>query len=255
MGWREVTKSIQLMPLLLLLPRISTAKCDFSKVNAELKPYVLAFVDAEKFSLGDKFPLQKDAGKEFLFRVKTRDWQNYAWDVRPLQITALNLAQNSYAQACGAQAKPFFANFLAQFEKEKHPDDERKKFLRTVLLFSPCAGDEDASAITKITNKEFKQNTESFVSLIIAVESEIPNFHTDYAACLPLTEKQNSKVVSKFLISDSFLRGIDDYVRDFGVDKTLLLRLKKLRPAKLHFESGKYLFKNLDEKFSSDDKS
>ncbi|MEZ4813758.1 MAG: hypothetical protein R3A80_00935 [Bdellovibrionota bacterium] len=214
-------------------------KCAFSDLKEPLKSLSTAFKRSEKLTLGEKVPAQKDKATELILRTKTKNWTDFDWKLRPLEIVAVLAAQDIYFDRCSGKEAPLLDSLLDDFKNKKISLRDRKKAMRSFFLLIPCMDDKNRLDIIGLASEYFFEDTEDFVSLLISSESEVSGFAPDYKAC-------TSKDFEKFYITNELLAGIDRRLEKQGLDKTLLLRLKRLRSSKMQFETGKYFFEKMD---------
>src|SRR5688572_21643912 len=86
---------------LCLVPSIYSGQCNFKRVPAETKPLVQAYQRAEKLSLSENIPRTANKAEELIYRARTKNWSNYAWDFRPIDLLMVLSAQRDYVLHCG----------------------------------------------------------------------------------------------------------------------------------------------------------
>ncbi len=218
--------------------------CNFSQIPPELRAYVDAFKASEKLTLGEKIKVKQNKAHEMILRSRTKNWDAFLWKINPLEVHAIVLAQTKYDVACEKATSPILSEMISDFNSGKIPNKTKKKFLRLVLLYSPCAGENEIPVVQEFTNLLLQKNPEDLIDLIIATESEIPLYKKDYTAC-------GANAENKFLVSDAFLKGLDAYKKKYGVEKDLVSRLNRIRASRLHFETAKHLFASFDNAFGN----
>jgi hypothetical protein len=218
----------------------SAQSCEFSRLQEPFKSLAAAYKRSEAFTLGEKVsPNSKNKATELIYRQKTKYWKGFDWKIRPLEIVAAMSAQDKYFELCLSQHKSLLPALLEDYQNEKIPLKDRKKYMRTLFLLLPCLEENSMKEVLKVSSEYFHKYTEEFVSLVITSESEAPLFAADYAACQNARLRENA-------ITDRLLLGIERSLETTGIQKNLLIRLKNLRANKLHYKSGKYFFERID---------
>jgi hypothetical protein len=178
--------------------------CNFSQIPPELRAYVDAFKASEKLTLGEKIKVKQNKAHEMILRSRTKNWDAFLWKINPLEIHAIILAQSKYDLACEKATSPILSEMISDFNLGKVPNKTKKKFIRLVLLYAPCAGENETLLVQDFLNSLLQKNSEDMIDLIIATESEISLYKKDYTAC-------GANAENKFLVSDAFLKGLDAY--------------------------------------------
>lgn len=236
-GWIGLTQ-------LCLVPSIYAGQCNFKRVPPENKALVQVFQRAEKLSLGDPIPKSTNKPEALIFRAKARNWSDYKWDFRPLDLLVTLSAQRDYIEHCQASSTDLLTQLEQDYMKNVIPEIDAKMFLRSLMLATPCLEGDNLKTAQSILTKDFVENTDSFVDLLAATESEATRFTDDYKACSSPYEK------SKHILVDSVLPSLERVIQGRG-QKNMVLRLKRVRAPRMHFETARYLFQQLDN-FLSD---
>lgn len=226
--------------LLSFVPSIYAGQCNFKRIPPETKTLVQVYQRAEKLTLGDQLPKTNSKAETLIYRAKTKSWASYAWDFRPLDLLLAVSAQRDYAQYCGGNGMDLVAQLAQDFKNETIPEIDAKFFLRSLLLATPCLEGENLKLAHGILTRDFVENTDSFVDLLVATESEAPRFQADYKACSAPNEN------SKHILVDSLLPALERIIQGRGQNKDLMLRLSRVRASRMHFETAKYLIQSLD---------
>lgn len=221
------------------LHSVELKKCNFSQLQEPLKTFALAFKESEKLSLDEKISPNKNKAVELIFRSHTRYWKAFDWKLRPLEFFAVLNAEENYLKQCESKRSHLLSNVLEDLERKKISFSSKHSAMNTLLLLMPCLEDPALSLLQAQMAQEFVSNTESFLTYLVAADSDTSRYLKDYQAC-------SMQPYKKFQIVDRVLFGIERHLNKNSFDRSLILRLKKLRASKMHFESARYFFEKVD---------
>jgi hypothetical protein len=215
------------------------AKCDFSDQKEPIKTYCNAFKKSEKLILGEKVKASSNKAEELIYRSKTKDWKSFDWKLRPLELFAVIASQEKYLERCESKQDSIFNILSDDLTNEKIPSEARKKAVSNLILAFPCLDVHQLGRLEELSTEYFLKNTEDFLNMLIGVESEAPRYNPDYKSC-------SGAPIRKFAITDFTVKGIEKSLRKTPMQKSLFLRLKRLRSEKMHYKTAEYFFGKID---------